>query len=384
MSDEEAFLSEIVAAPDDDGPRLIYADWLEEQGDPRGTFIRTQCGIAKLHEGDVRLTKLRCVVRQLFEDNKARWIPRLRRRSVEGVTFTRGFPQAVSLQGEEFLRDGPGLFKAVPTLRAVRIGGMRHEMIALARSSCLALPSELSFERGAPASDDLEVLARSEHLKHLRGLSLSQNWGAWNDLSPLCTDSCCFENLAYLDLSSTQVTNFAISSLRLAPFVTKLQSLYLGCTNCDDVGIKILATLEQMLSLRLLGLTNLGLQTDGIVALSRSRTLAGLKSIQLASNRLSRAAIRSLATSKPFEELERLDLGSNKLGDDRVRLLATGCLTKLQVLDLRNNQIGDEGATALIKSPMLSDQVSIDLRFNPIGETKQAALRERFGEFVRL
>ena len=30
---EEAFLQDIVANPDDDAPRLIYADWLEEHGE---------------------------------------------------------------------------------------------------------------------------------------------------------------------------------------------------------------------------------------------------------------------------------------------------------------------------------------------------------------
>jgi uncharacterized protein (TIGR02996 family) len=42
------FIQEILASPDDDTPRLIYADWLEEQGDPLGEFIRVQCELATL------------------------------------------------------------------------------------------------------------------------------------------------------------------------------------------------------------------------------------------------------------------------------------------------------------------------------------------------
>src|SRR4029434_9416690 len=46
MSDErEAFIREIVTHPDDDAPRLIYADWLEERGDPQGAVIRVECGL---------------------------------------------------------------------------------------------------------------------------------------------------------------------------------------------------------------------------------------------------------------------------------------------------------------------------------------------------
>ena len=34
MTDDEAFIRAIVDAPGDDAPRLIYADWLDERGDP--------------------------------------------------------------------------------------------------------------------------------------------------------------------------------------------------------------------------------------------------------------------------------------------------------------------------------------------------------------
>ncbi len=40
MSEEQAFLRAILERPDDDAPKLIYADWLEERGDPRGEFLR--------------------------------------------------------------------------------------------------------------------------------------------------------------------------------------------------------------------------------------------------------------------------------------------------------------------------------------------------------
>lgn len=40
MTDDEAFIRAIVDAPGDDAPRLIYADWLDERGDPRGEYLR--------------------------------------------------------------------------------------------------------------------------------------------------------------------------------------------------------------------------------------------------------------------------------------------------------------------------------------------------------
>ena len=48
-----AFLSAIVAEPDDDTPRLVAADWLDEHGDPdRAAFIRTQVAMAVQHAID--------------------------------------------------------------------------------------------------------------------------------------------------------------------------------------------------------------------------------------------------------------------------------------------------------------------------------------------
>ena len=48
MSDAPALLAAIRAAPDDDAPRLVYADWLDEHGDPaRAEFIRVQCELAR-------------------------------------------------------------------------------------------------------------------------------------------------------------------------------------------------------------------------------------------------------------------------------------------------------------------------------------------------
>jgi uncharacterized protein (TIGR02996 family) len=38
----------IVENLDDDGPRLVYADWLDDHGDPeRAEFIRVQCRLAE-------------------------------------------------------------------------------------------------------------------------------------------------------------------------------------------------------------------------------------------------------------------------------------------------------------------------------------------------
>lgn len=46
-----AFLADICEYPDDDASQLIFADWLDEHGQPeRGEFIRVQCELARVEQ----------------------------------------------------------------------------------------------------------------------------------------------------------------------------------------------------------------------------------------------------------------------------------------------------------------------------------------------
>jgi uncharacterized protein (TIGR02996 family) len=59
--DRRAFLQAIREAPEDDAPRLVFADWLEEHGAgeadrDRAEFIRVQCELARLHYGSPEST----------------------------------------------------------------------------------------------------------------------------------------------------------------------------------------------------------------------------------------------------------------------------------------------------------------------------------------
>ena len=60
MSDEEsAFLAAIADAPDDDTPRLVYADWLEERGRRECDFLRLECEVVKRDRDLASLQQLR-------------------------------------------------------------------------------------------------------------------------------------------------------------------------------------------------------------------------------------------------------------------------------------------------------------------------------------
>jgi uncharacterized protein (TIGR02996 family) len=46
MTEEQAFVRAIQADPDDATLRMVYADWLEERGDPRGEYLRLSSELA--------------------------------------------------------------------------------------------------------------------------------------------------------------------------------------------------------------------------------------------------------------------------------------------------------------------------------------------------
>src|SRR6266702_3050247 len=103
MIDHDTFLQAIIEAPDDDTPRLIYADWLEERGDPRGEFIRVQCALTNLNETDERWSPQKHRERQLLAQYGTEWAGMLTG-LVEEYEFRRGFVEYVSMAAPTFLQ----------------------------------------------------------------------------------------------------------------------------------------------------------------------------------------------------------------------------------------------------------------------------------------
>jgi len=55
VTDDEAFIRAVVAAPADDASRLVYADWLDERGDSRGAYMRATVAWGRgLHQVETR------------------------------------------------------------------------------------------------------------------------------------------------------------------------------------------------------------------------------------------------------------------------------------------------------------------------------------------
>ena len=123
---EAELLAAVYAAPDDDGPRLVYADWLLERGDPRGEFIALQ--FAPSHERNTPAMRTR--ESELRARHGVAWAGALAKATpLEALMhFQRGFVETMLIGF-----DAPAHVAAVTnapewrTVRYVQVDEHRHE-----------------------------------------------------------------------------------------------------------------------------------------------------------------------------------------------------------------------------------------------------------------
>jgi uncharacterized protein (TIGR02996 family) len=177
LTQEEAFLQAICEAPSDDVPRLVYADWLEENGGPDGAdraeFIRVQIERARLPGDDPRQAALRKREERLAEGHAYGWRVQLPR--LPGVTwrrFWRGFlAGAAAERWRDYRRHAKALFAATP-VQFLSLGGVNAERCRrLARSRYLGRLLGLTL-RGSVGDAGALALAASPHLGGLTSLDL--------------------------------------------------------------------------------------------------------------------------------------------------------------------------------------------------------------------
>jgi uncharacterized protein (TIGR02996 family) len=77
MDQEAAFVQTILAHPEDESARLVYADWLEERGDPRGEFIRVEHEMTAVPVHSDRYVELKARRNELVPQIDKAWRGRL-------------------------------------------------------------------------------------------------------------------------------------------------------------------------------------------------------------------------------------------------------------------------------------------------------------------
>ena len=79
--------------------------------------------------------------------------------------------------------------------------------------------------------------------------------------------------------------------------------------------------------------------------------------------------------------LTKISVNDNRLGDEAATVLCDALrestVTKVQELDLSNNNIGPEGAKAVAAmAAVVASMTRLDVRWDSLGEEGEAALRE--------
>ncbi len=101
MSDEQAFIRGLCATAEDRTLRLVYADWLEERGDPRGEFLRVESALNAVRRDNrddpglrARLDELRLAVGRGFSHPRA-WLALVDRSGRDPVGRKKGWLETV-------------------------------------------------------------------------------------------------------------------------------------------------------------------------------------------------------------------------------------------------------------------------------------------------
>ena len=325
-SDKElAFLSQIRERPDDDGPRLIFADFLDEYGDPRGQFIRIQCALDRLAMDDPRRPVLEQQEKDFLDRHEKRWTEGLEGLMV-GCTYRRGLIESITVNSAAFLDRGKEIFSYGP-IRRVRFSDASH---------CFA-----------------ELM-----------------------------DSRFLDQIPEIDLCGNTLGNGGISQLARSKHFANVEYLHLGFNDLTDQGLRALADMPQLAQLRELYLDyNRSLSTPGLRALADSPYMSNLRHLDLSGNSLNESALKVLINGESLKKLDSLVLAGNQIGDGGVEALVrsellTRMLKRNPALDLRRNNIGPVGMRALGASPIVEPMEELNLAINVIGDSGLSVLAQ--------
>jgi uncharacterized protein (TIGR02996 family) len=383
----KGFLADIAANIDDDTPRLVYADWLAENGqDERAEFIRVQVERARLPAWGADQVRLRLREQELLKRHGEEWLAELP--AVEGAKwegFRRGIVAEVSFASYEAMRANAHACRAVAPVEAVTVRWPRKREAGPAGAPIAEL-RELSLTGKPSSENEILRLAGSPQLSTLRCLTAR---GLWAEGLGLLVASPHLARLKALRLPSNTLGNAGIRALSRAPSLTALEELDLSGRGVSErynedplvrvPGMESLARWEGLKGVRSLTLSGNELGRPGLRALLRSPHAVALKELTLRAGRLDGTAMAELGDARPGLRLETLDLGENVLKELGAEYVATApCLRELKVLRLDRCEVPLTGARVLLKkAAFLGGLRLLDVGHNHFGLDGLGALLER-------
>jgi len=199
------------------------------------------------------------------------------------------------------------------------------------------------FHRGFISKLSLHAatfLSRATELFRLTPLEYLRLTGAGAHAVALasCPALAAIRQLDFIDYFVDPLDAEGMRVLALSPFLDRLQELDLYSNNLGDAGVSALATAVWLPQLTFLDLSDNGVSALGLATLANA----------------------------PLGELRHLELGGNQITDQGAVVLSRSpLLSQLRYLGLEGNQLTGEGCRELRFSPYLSATAQLRLPRNP-------------------
>jgi uncharacterized protein (TIGR02996 family) len=332
MNPERAFLEDITAHPDDDAPRLIFADWLEDRNQPgdaeRAEFIRIQCERAQLPLDDLRIPALRRREQELLQDHEGDWLEECP--DLPGVFwsgFERGFVSSVSVEDlPTYRKYQERIHAAAPVQELDCSSAGRNKILELVRCSELRRFRSLIVSIFNLGDEVAEALAGSPHVANLTGL----------------------------DLNGCRLRSAGFRSLASASALTRLRRLNLSGNAPGLTGIQALAGSPILSGVEDLSMESCGIGSREMGALASSPYLKRLARLELHCNQVGPAGARAVAEKADWPAITHFSLGSNQLGNEGVKALAEWpALSRFAYIHLAHSRIRPAGLRDLVQASQL-------------------------------
>jgi len=413
VNEREAFIEMVRESPGDDAPRLVMADWFDEQGDDdRAAFIRTQVERSKLPVGSRKLKALIRREQELLAASGHRWLGPLqslfdkRRFNVtraswedapgvaqlasngEHVYWDRGFVSAVRTTPGRMRKSGDAALRHEP------FDGLRLGFNGTTTAALEGLAGRPYWDRirhlwlrevGSDVS--LGALFASPRLGALESLDLFdvdiQTWADASDGDFLAgvkrlTMNRCFSPNAY----ARRTTEDAFLALLRAPFWSRLEQL--SIEYCYFWAPCVARLMERDPPLRLTHLSIYRTNLEDVMGDTFGRILAlpTLTELAIGQTRTDDAqflaGLRSVTAPAP---LERLDLRGNSMPESIVAVATHPIRHTLKRLALPRGPMTRSAVDALIGGFPAGQLESLEVS-RTAGGPSTSRLRAHFGSVV--
>lgn len=223
---EKRFFDAIIAAPDADEPRLVFADWLDDHDQPRrAELIRVQCEMAALSIGSPRWKTLRSRERAILSDHSVDWFGHLHG-SLKRRHFRRGLIQSVNINAKVLVNNPDMIFRFGP-INMIKVDGAANYMGGIADLPHLVYVAMLDLKSNRLTPKHIEQLAQSPHVTNLDWLDLAYN-DVGNDGAQALANSPHFVRLASLRLENTQIGDDGFLALADSSHLHNLKYIFLS------------------------------------------------------------------------------------------------------------------------------------------------------------